>query len=162
MKSNLKPKDERIHFKMIEKIKDLYKKYQEIVNYFIVGVLTTVVSLGIKYALLFTILNAENALQLQISVVISWVGAVLFAYFANRKYVFKSTDKNIFKEMTKFFSARILTLLMEAIILWFFITFLKMNSDIYVIIWTCVSQVLVMIGNYIFSKLFVFKKEKKN
>ena len=147
---------------MIGKIKELYEKYQEIVNYFIVGVLTTVVSLGIKYALLFTVLNAENALQLQISVIISWIGAVLFAYFANRKYVFKSADKNIFKEMTKFFSARIVTLLMEAAILWFFITFLKMNSDIYVIIWTCVSQVLVMIGNYILSKLFVFKKEKKN
>ena len=49
----------------MQKIISLYKKYEEIVNYLIVGVLTTVVSLVVKWGLLFTILNAKNAFQLQ-------------------------------------------------------------------------------------------------
>ena len=147
---------------MIEKLKNIYNKYKEIINYIIVGALTTVVSLVTKYALLFTILSADNAFQLQLSVIISWIAAVLFAYFANRKYVFESKEKNIIKEMSKFFSARIVTLIMESVILWFFITLLKMNSNIEVIIWTLVSQILILIGNYILSKLFVFNKSKIN
>ena len=50
---------------------------------------------------------------------------------------------------------------MESIILWFFINFLKMNSDFYVFIWTIVTQFLIVIGNYILSKFFVFKGEGK-
>ena len=136
----------------------LLKKYEEIVRYLIIGVLTTLVSLAIKYALLFTIMDAKDALQLQISVVISWIGAVIFAYITNRKYVFKSENKNIVKEMTSFFSSRVLTLLLEMLIMWFFVTLLKLDSDTYVIIWTIVSQGLVIVTNYILSKLFVFKK----
>ena len=63
----------------MEKIKELYIKYKEIVNYLIFGVLTTIVSLGAKYLLLFTILDAKNSIQLQIAVVISWIAACLFA-----------------------------------------------------------------------------------
>lgn len=146
---------------MIEILKKIYNKYEEIINYLIVGVLTTAVSLTTKYALLFTVLNAKDALQLQISVVVSWIVAVLFAYITNRKYVFKSKNKNIGKEIIKFFSARIATLIMESVILWFFITFLKMNSKMQVIIWTLVAQVLIMIGNYVLSKIFVFNKKNE-
>ncbi len=146
----------------MDKLIKIYKKNEEIVNYFIIGVCTTIVSLGVKYGLLFTILDAKDAFQLQLSVIISWIIAVSFAYITNRKIVFKSKDKNILKEATKFFGARVATLLMEAFVLWFFITFLKLNSDTYVIIWTMVAQVLVFIGNYIISKFFVFKsKEEK-
>ena len=147
---------------MLEKIKILYQKYAEIINYLIVGGLTTVVSLGTKYALLFTVLDAKNPLQLQISVVVSWIAAVAFAYITNRKYVFKSKDNNILHELTLFVSARIATLIMESVFMWFFITFLKLNSDFYVIIWTIVSQVLILIGNYILSKFFVFNEKKNN
>ncbi len=142
---------------MIDKIKSLYNKYNEIVNYVIVGGLTTLVSLVTKYLLLFTILDAKNAFQLQVSVIISWIVAVAFAYVMNRKYVFKSKEKKILKEVSKFVSARILTLLMESAILWFFITYLKMNSNTYVVIWTIASQFIVLVGNYVLSKLFVFK-----
>ena len=114
---------------MIEKLKSLYKKYAEVINYLIVGGLTTVVSLGTKYALLFTILDAKNPMQLQISVVISWIAAVVFAYITNRKYVFKSKDKNILQEASLFVSARVATLVMESVFMWFFITFLKLNSN---------------------------------
>ena len=143
----------------MNKIIRLYKKYEEIINYLVVGVLTTVVSLVVKWGLLFTILDATNAFQLQVAVVTSWIIAVIFAYITNRIFVFKSKSKNILKEIISFFGARILTLGMEMFIMWFFVTLLELNSDLLVLIWTVLAQVLVIIFNYIFSKLFVFKKK---
>lgn len=142
----------------MEKIKSLYEKYREIINYLIFGVLTTIVNIGTKYALLFTIFDAKNAVELQLAIIISWILAVLFAYITNRKFVFESKNKNKIKELISFFSARIATLLLEMFIMWFFITLLKLNSDIYVIIFTILTQILVVVGNYILSKIFVFKK----
>lgn len=144
----------------MKKILNLYKKYEEIINYLIVGILTTIVSLGIKWGLLFTILDPKIAFQLQIAVIISWIGAVTFAYIANRIFVFKSKSKNILKEVASFFGARLLTLAMEMIIMWFFVSLLKLNSDTWVLIWTMITQILITIFNYVFSKLFVFKKDK--
>lgn len=145
----------------MQKIIELYKKYKEVINYLIFGVLTTVVSLSTKYLLLFTILDASNALQLQIAVVVSWVVACLFAYITNRIWVFESKENNIIKEMAKFFMARLATLGMEMLIMFVFVTALGLNSDTWVVIWTLVAQVLIIIGNYILSKLLVFKNEKK-
>lgn len=146
---------------MIKIILNLYKKHKEIINYLIFGVLATIVSLSVKYALLFTILEASNAIELQVSVIISWIAAVLFAYFTNRTFVFESKNKNKLKEFVSFIIARISTLLLEMLIMWFFITLLKLNSNLYVIIFTLISQAAVIIGNYILSKLFVFKKADK-
>lgn len=145
----------------MQKIKELYIKYKEIINYLIFGVLTTVVSLATKYLLLFTILDASNALQLQIAVVVSWVIACLFAYITNRIWVFESKTTSIINEMAKFFMARLATLGMEMLIMFVFVTALGLNSDTWVVIWTLVSQVLIIIGNYVLSKLLVFKNEKK-
>lgn len=145
---------------MIKKGLDIYKKYEEIINYLIVGVLTTVVSLVTKWVLLFTVLNAENAVQLQIAVILSWIFSVAFAYVTNRIYVFKSKNKKIAKEIIEFVGARVLTLVMEMGIMWFFVTLLKLNTDLWVMVFTIISQVLIMILNYVFSKLFVFKKVK--
>ena len=146
----------------MQKILELYKKYKEIINYLIFGVLTTVVSLSTKYLLLFTILDASEALELQIAAVTSWITACLFAYITNRIWVFESKSKNIIKEMTKFFGSRLLTLGIEMLIMFIFVTALGLNSDMWVIVWTLVSQVLIVIGNYILSKLLVFKnKEEK-
>ena len=146
---------------MIKKIKNLYIKYKEIINYLIFGVLTTLVNLITKYILLFTILDPTNAFQLQVAIIISWIAGVLFAYFTNRKFVFESKNKNKLKEFISFVVARITTLLLEMFIMWFFVTLLKLNSDLYVVIFTLIAQVAVIIGNYIFSKLFVFKKTDK-
>lgn len=145
--------------KLFKLVVGIYRKYKELVNYFIVGVLTTLVSLGSKWILLFTVLSADNAFELQLSIIFSWICAVLFAYFANRIFVFNSKNENIIKEMISFFGARILTLLMEMVIMWFFITLLGLNTNLWVIIWTFVTQALIMILNYIFSKLFVFKNK---
>ncbi len=146
---------------MIKRIKELYIKYKEIINYLIFGILTTLVNLITKYILLFTILNPTNGFQLQIAIIISWIAGVLFAYFTNRKFVFESKNENKLKEFISFVVARIATLLLEMFIMWFFVTLLKLNSDLYVVIFTLVAQVAVVIGNYIFSKLFVFKKTDK-
>jgi len=142
----------------LKKIWSLYHKYEEVINYLIVGVLTTIVSLGVKYLLLFTFLDASNAVELQIAVIISWVCAVAFAYVTNRIFVFKSKNKNYFKEISSFVSGRILTLLMEMAIMWFFVTLLKLNTDFWVVVFTMICQVLITVANYILSKLFVFKK----
>ena len=142
----------------LKKIWSLYHKYEEVINYLIVGVLTTIVSLGVKYLLLFTFLDASNAVELQIAVIISWVCAVAFAYVTNRIFVFKSKNKNYFKEISYFVSGRILILLMEMAIMWFFVTLLKLNTDFWVVVFTMICQVLITVANYILSKLFVFKK----
>ena len=138
----------------------IYYKNPEIWNYLIVGFLTTVVSLAIKWSLLFTILDAKNALQVQIAVIISWIGAVAFAYVTNRIFVFKSKSKKYLKEIRDFVISRIATLLMEMSIMWFFVTLLKLNSDNWVLVFTIICQVVVTVFNYIFSKLFVFKAKK--
>ena len=139
-------------------LKNLYNKYKEIINYMIFGGLTTLVNLSVKYILLFTVFEASNPIELQITIVSSWIAAVIFAYVTNRKYVFKSNKENKLKEFISFVVGRIVTLLLEMFIMWYFVTFLKLNSDLYVILFTIIAQTFVIIGNYVFSKLFVFKK----
>ena len=146
---------------MKAKLLKLYKEHREIANYLIVGGLTTLISLAVKYLLLFTILDAKNDLQLQIAVIISWIISVAFAYWANRKYVFESKSKDYAKEIGLFVSSRISTLLLDMFIMWFFVSFLKLNSNVWVIIWTIVSQIIVIVANYVLSKFIVFRKNKK-
>lgn len=135
-------------------MRELYQKHKEIVNYLIVGVLTTVVSLGVYYFCTFTFLDASNAVQLQIANVLSWIFAVIFAYFTNRKYVFESKNPNIGKEFIEFVGSRVMTLLMDMLVMFITVTVLHMDNRIAKLI----SQVVVTIGNYIISKFFVFKK----
>ena len=144
---------------MKSKILKLYKEHREIANYLIVGGLTTLVSLAVKYALLFTILDAKDGVQLQIAVIVSWIISVAFAYWANRKFVFESKSKEYLKEISLFVSSRITTLLLDMFIMWFFVTLLKLDTNTWVIIWTIVSQILVIVANYILSKFIVFKKK---
>lgn len=142
---------------MIGKMFDLYKKNKEIINYLVVGVLTTVVSLGVYYSVVFTILDPNDAFQLQIANVLSWIVAVTFAYFMNRKYVFESTNTNLIKEAVKFYMSRVSTLVMDMAIMFIGVTVLSFDDKIVKI----VVQVVVIVANYMFSKLFVFAKEKK-
>lgn len=135
---------------------DIYHAHEEIFNYLIVGGLTTVVSLVTYYGSVLTFLNPDNAIQLQIANILSWVCAVTFAYVTNRIFVFKSKSKNIVKEVTSFVSSRVLTLLLDMGIMFLFVTVLHLNDKIMKL----VVQVLVTILNYVFSKLFVFGKKK--
>ncbi len=144
----------------MKKLINLYKKYEEIINYLVVGGLTTVVSITSKLLLLFTIFDPKDGLELQLSEIISWILAVSFAYIANKIFVFESKSKGIklVKELFNFVKGRVLTQVIQMFIMWFFVTFLKLNSNIWVIIFTLLCQAMQIVLNYIISKLFVFKK----
>ena len=140
---------------LFNRYKKIHSKYREIINYLIFGVLTTVISLIIYYVLTLTILNPNNSIELQIANIISWCAGVLFAYFTNRKYVFESKNKNKLKEFVTFTTARVTTLILDMIIMFIFVTTLHLNDKIFKL----VSQVLVVVGNYVLSKLIVFKRD---
>ena len=139
---------------MIKEIIGIYDKYKEIINYMIFGILTTAVSLVVYYISVFTFLNPEIPIQLQIANILSWIAGVVFAYFTNRKFVFASKNTNKLKEATKFISSRITTLILDMLVMWIGVTLLCFSDKIIKLI----SQMLVVVGNYILSKLFVFKK----
>lgn len=133
----------------------VYHKNEELWNYLIVGLLTTVVSLATYFICTETFLDPNNDIQLQIANIISWIFAVAFAYVTNRVYVFKSKSKEYFKEISSFVGARILSLLMDMFTMFIIVSVLHFNDKIGKLF----SQIVVTIANYILSKLFVFKKE---
>lgn len=138
----------------MDKIKDLYLKYKEIINYLIFGVLTTVVSLATYYICVYTFLNPDNSLQLQVANIVSWIAGVTFAYITNRKFVFESEEQEKLKEAGKFVTSRIATLLTDMLIMFIGVTILKLNDKIIKLI----SQIIVIIANYLLSKMLVFRK----
>lgn len=126
----------------------LYKKYEEIVNYLVFGVLTTIVSI-LSYALFTRVLNVNYF----ISNILSWILSVTFAFITNKIYVFKSKN-NLFYQAIKFYLSRITSLIIELIIMYLLVDILSFNdliSKIFV-------QFIVIVLNYIFSKVFVFKR----
>lgn len=135
-------------------IKELYLKYKEIINYLIFGVLTTVVSLATYYICVYTFLNPDNILQLQVANIVSWIAGVTFAYITNRKFVFESEEQEKLKEAGKFVTSRIATLLTDMLIMFIGVTILKLNDKIIKLI----SQIIVIIANYLLSKMLVFRK----
>lgn len=128
---------------------------KELVNYLIVGILTTIVSYGVYYLITISMLDPNNKIELQIANIISWICAVVFAYFTNRKYVFKSKEKNMLKEGSKFCLSRVFTLLLDMLTMFIMVSLLHINDRLSKL----VSQVLITIGNYIISKFFVFNKK---
>lgn len=130
------------------------KLSREIIAYLIVGVLTTIIGLSVYYGLTFTLLDAKNPVQLQIANVVMWIVAVTFAYFANRIFVFKSKGHFI-REGIKFYAARVITLLMDMGLMALFVSVFGLNDKVVKL----GVQVAVTIGNYIFSKFWVFRRE---
>ena len=131
------------------------KKYEELINYLIIGVLTTVVSLATYYLLTLTVLNASNAIYLQISNIIAWLASVTFAYFTNRKFVFKVQNKSNIREGINFYLTRISTLLIDMLIMYIFVSLLKFDNRIMKLI----TQIVIIILNYVLSKFIVFKNK---
>ena len=126
-------------------IKSLIKKFctKEFIFYLIFGVLTTIVSLSVYYFCVLTFLNPNNAFQLQIANILSWILAVAFAYATNRKFVFESKDPNKLKELIKFVTARLLTLFLDMLVMFILVTLLHFNDKISKLI----SQVIITISN---------------
>ena len=136
----------------MSKIKELYFKYKEVINYLFFGGCTFLVSI-----ISFYLFNKVCGFNEHIANVISWILAVSFAYITNKKYVFESKTsekKDLLREISSFVSARLLTLVMEEIILVIGVNLLHIDSMIVKII----AQVVVIVSNYFLSKLFIFKK----
>ena len=130
----------------------LYRKYKEILLYLFFGVLTTLVSIGSYW--FFCRLGIDPL----ISNVFSWVLAVLFAYITNSIWVFDARPASFRERVTQmagFFGGRVATLLMEEAVLLVGIKWLGGNAMAVKII----AQVMVLVGNYVISKWFVFKKK---
>lgn len=127
-----------------------YTRNKPILMYLFFGGLTTLISIC-------TFVFFDSGLQFNILIanILSWIFAVSFAYITNRTWVFNSraAGRGIIKEMIAFFAGRLATLGLEEIILLVFVTLLGFNSTAIKII----AQVVVLVSNYIISKLFVFK-----
>lgn len=134
---------------MLNKLLNLYKKYKEIINYLIFGVLTTLISI-VTYAIFTKVFHIDYL----ISNVLSWIIAVLFAYITNKIYVFESKSKKNIKEITSFFFFRDVSLIIEMIILYIFVDILHIDD----LVTKIIAQIIVIVSNYVFSKVFVFNK----
>lgn len=137
---------------MLQKLRMLIEKYWDILAYLFFGLLTTVVNYAVY-------LPAYNLLGLSVVVsnTIAWAIAVAFAYLTNKPFVFKSLDwsaKTVVPELAKFVTGRAASWAMETAILWVSVELLGWNGNL----WKLVTNVLVVIVNYLASKLLVFKK----
>lgn len=144
---------------MIKTIKGLMKKYEEAIAYLIVGGLTTIVSWGAMYLaswLLFGNPLHPTPFQNAVMSTVNWVAGVIFAYFTNRRFVFKSHEP-MGKEIPRFVLSRISTFILELVVRQIF-GLLGINTYVT----TFVAAVLVFLGNYILSKLLVFKPQKES
>lgn len=135
-------------------IKEMYTKNKEVINYLIFGLLTFAVSMVTYYL-------SRLIFDYVVSNIISWILAVLFAYITNKLFVFESKTNNlkeIINEFIKFIGGRIFTLILETLILYLMVDLMHINDMIVKLI----AQVIVIITNYILSKLIIFKKSKNN
>ena len=138
---------------MLGKMKSLIEKYWDVISYLFFGVLTTVVN----YLVYLPVYNLCH-LSAAVSNMIAWVAAVAFAYMTNKPFVFRSHDwsaKTVIPELTKFVICRVASGAMESVILLLTVDVLGWNGNL----WKLFTQVLVVILNYVGSKLIVFKKK---
>lgn len=171
----------------MEKIKALIKKYREVITYLIFGVLTTLVGWIVYFGIMYI---GKGALGIpaeettggryfalySAAQVIQWVAAVLFAYFTNRKWVFTDADKSapMLRQLGVFAAGRVATFGLDYVVTYFgtlalaamlpalnSVALLGREWNINEIGAKVVAAVIVIIGNYVFSKLFVFKKRKE-
>ena len=134
----------------MKSIKEIFLKYKSIILYILFGILTTLVNIFVYFAcycLKFS--TAESTLT-------AWILSVLFAYITNRKYVFGSKlsgIKKVFKEVSNFFLSRLSTGLLDLAVMLLFVDILNFNGMFIKVI----SNIVVIILNYVLSKFLVFK-----
>lgn len=159
-------KIEEFCLKILEKIglkalANWYRKHQEGMRYLVFGALTTVVNI-ITYTILASLVlkGIENdSVRVNISEIIAFIISVIFAYVTNKLYVFDSKTngfKDFIREITSFFSCRILTEI---------ISILMMNAAVWLsindILMKVISNIVVIILNFVFSKIWIFKGKQK-
>ena len=162
--------------------RELFKKNRELIMYLIFGVLTTIVSI-LSYAVfravfpdaqsvpawLSWIFTLTSRFGIESSTVLpnilSWLLASTFAFITNRIIVFKSENKSFGKivlEALRFYASRISTLLVDILIMFLLVDLTGIHAAWYELLAKIFSNVVVIVLNYIFSKIFVFKKTKKS
>ena len=139
----------------MNKIRELLEKYWELISYAFWGVMTTLVN----YVVYFICTKAIG-IDYLIANVIAWFVAVVFAFWVNKVYVFRSYQKDaktMVREFGTFVSARILSGVLETGMLALFVEAMHFNDSVIKII----ASVLVVIINYVLSKLIIFKKQEE-
>lgn len=135
-------------------LKKLYEKYRDLIPYAVFGVLTTVVNM-----LVFWVMAHPLSVSVMASTIVAWIVAVLFAYITNRKWVFRSeahTKKEIMKEITSFFTCRLTTGVIDWMCMFIFVDLLRFND----VVIKFIANVIVIILNYVASKLIIFRHKK--
>ena len=152
--------DKLVHLEIFRWFEPFFQKNREVLMYLFFGVMTTLVSFvtaGIAKYLCENAGLGKSAIS-NISTVVSWICDVTFAYVTNRIWVFDSKakgKKGIFAEMVSFYGGRLFTLFVEMGIMWLGYDLLDINYWVTKIF----ANVVVLILNYVISKLFVFKKK---
>lgn len=132
-------------------MKKFYKRYKEIINYTILGIFITIISVE-SYATFRLYIPNYN-----VSTFLSWIATVLFVYVTSRIFVFESKNDNIKKELFAFITSRLILLAFEMLLMIIFITIFEINDlDAKLII-----QIIIFILNYFISKKYIFKKNSK-
>lgn len=137
-------------------LKPIYEKYKMVFWYLVFGVLTTIINI-VTYAICHKVLKIANIP----STIIAWVMTVAVAYLTNRKAVFDSQAigiKEKLSEVVKFVVCRIGTQIIDIIIMYVAVDCLKWND----ILWKTIANIIVVISNYIASKLIIFTSQKNN
>lgn len=143
---------------MIEKIKVLCLKHREILVYLIVGVLTTLVSWSAKFLFNYLVYGGAahpDGVQNTILSVVENAAGIAFAYPTNRAWVFQSKNPNLLAEAGSFVGSRLVTMLIGWLLNLLIVNVLGFS----VFTGTVVASIFVVVGNYVISKLFVFKKK---
>ena len=155
---------------MINTIKSLIIKYKELITYGVFGVATTLVNF-VSFKLASVLLGEDLYL---LSNVIAWVVSVIFAYITNKLWVFESKSLKpevVFKELVSFFAARGFSFIVEELGLFLLVDVARLSDYQLTVLsfeisGTMIAKVLVafvvVIMNYFFSKLFIFKKDKQD
>ncbi len=142
--------DRIMSMRILSPFRNFYIKQKSKLLYLFFGALTTFVSIGV-----FILCNSILYLDVLFANILSWICAVLFAYVTNRRWVFESKSANVGKEIVSFFVGRLFTLAIEEIVLVIFVNILFCNATLI----KCFAQVVVLVLNYVVSKLFVFKEK---
>ena len=139
----------------MDTLKKLWKKYKEIITYLFFGGVTTVVNYGV-----YVLCGHVFHLDVVPSNIIAWILAVIVAFVTNKLWVFESKSWKagiVGKEFAEFVLARLSTLVIETVLLWIFVDKLHVND----LVMKIITNVIVVVLNYIFSKFIIFRKKKE-
>lgn len=139
---------------MFKAISQIFKKNKEAILYLIFGGFTTLINI-VSYSLLYYVAGFSNT----ISNIFAWIASVIFAYLTNKLFVFENKSfalPKLFVEVFSFFSCRLLTGILDIGIMFLFVDVLLMNALLIKVI----SNVVVIILNYVASKFLIFKRRK--